>query len=274
MIFGVCKVKKFKIGFIGTGNIATAIFNGITSSGYIKPDCITVFDTNIAKTDYFVKSGAVTASSASALCEESEYVFLTVKPQIYESVLLGIKKYSSNVCFIDVAAGITINKVKDYLGFNAPVIRVMPNTPISVGFGSSALVKEQPVTDEQFEFIKGCFESCGVTAVVTEEQINTVIAISGSSPAYIMRFVEVLTEYARKKGLNKEDALALITQTFAGCAKLINESNVDVSILISNVTSPNGTTEAGLKSLDKNSFDDIIFECLDATVKRAEELSK
>ncbi len=266
-------MKKYKIGFIGTGNIAAAIFNGITFSGYIKPQNIIVFDTNYDKTTHFLDKGASCASNVQELCLLSEYVFLTVKPQIYESVLTAIKEYSADVCFVDVAAGISISKVKDYLGFDAPIIRVMPNTPISVGMGSSALVKQKPVTDEQFEFIKGCFDSCGVTAVVLEEQINTVIAISGSSPAYIMRFAKLLIDYAIKNGFSERDATALVTQTLAGCATLINESTDNVSTLIANVTSPNGTTQAGLQLLDANSFDKIVSDCLDATVNRAEELS-
>ena len=270
----VFDVKKFKIGFIGTGNIATAIYNGITTSGYITPDKITVFDTSIDKTCYFKNNGSFVANDAKQLCLDAEYVFLTVKPQIYNVVLESIKDAANDVCFIDVAAGISINKVKELLGFNAPVIRVMPNTPISVGLGSSALVKVDPVTDAQFEFIKGCFDSCGVTAVVSEEQINTVIAVSGSSPAYIMRFAKLLADFAKDNGLNEQDAIKLVTQTLSGCAKLINESNVDISTLISNVTSPNGTTEAGLKSLDSASFDNVVYDCLNKTVKRAEELSK
>lgn len=266
-------MKKYKIGFIGTDNIATAIYNGITGSGYITPGRIMVYDTSEDKTLYFSESGSAVALTAEELCLCCEYVFLTVKPQIYSVVLESIKDCSQDVCFVDVAAGISINKVKELLGFNAPVVRVMPNTPISVGLGASALVKEQPVTDEQFSFIKGCFDSCGVTAVVNEEQINTVIAVSGSSPAYIMRLVKVITDFAKNSGFDEADAIKLATQTLAGCAKLINESSVDINTLISNVTSPNGTTAAGLKSLDNASFDNVVTDCLKATVKRAEELS-
>ena len=114
----------------------------------------------------------------------------------------------------------------------------------------------------------------GITATVNEDDINTVIAASGSSPAYIMRFANTLIEYAASKGITADDSKKLVVQTLAGCAKLMSESDKSISQLIADVTSPNGTTAAGLKSLDDNSFNDIVIKCLDETVKRAEELSK
>ena len=267
-------MKAYKIGFIGTGNIATAIIKGILIAGYIKPEQVIVFDTDVDKANAIKQLGCSVAKSASELTGICEYVFLTVKPQIYPVVLEEIKALGKNTCFIDVAAGISVNAVKKMLGYDAPVIRVMPNTPLLVGVGSTALVKQEPVTDEQFNYIKGCFDSCGITAVVDEENINTVIAVSGSSPAYIMKFANTIIDYAISGGLSPEDAKRLVIQTFAGCAKLIDKSDASINQLIANVTSPNGTTAAGLRSLDENMFESIIIESLDATVKRAEELSK
>ena len=266
-------MKYYKVGFIGTGNIATAIYNGITSSGYIKYEDIMVFDADESKFCTFADKGSAIAINACELTEKCEFVFLTVKPQINNSVLTEIKSCASNTCFIDVAAGISILTVKKLLGFDAPVIRVMPNTPLMVGVGATALVKTSPVSDEQFIFIKGCFDSCGITVVVDESDINTVIAASGSSPAYIMKFSKILIDYAINSGLSPSDARNLVIQTLAGCAKLVSESNEDISKLISNVTSPNGTTAAGISALDENGFEECVITCLKATVKRAEELS-
>lgn len=266
-------MKLYKVGFIGTGNIANAIINGIISSGYIKPDNILLFDVDVVKINSLKSLGCDVATDTVELAQKCEYVFLTVKPQIYSSVLSEIKNSAHNTCFIDVAAGVSIGAVKSYLGFDAPVIRVMPNTPLMVGAGATALVKQNPVTDEQFSFIKGCFDSCGVTAVVEEKDINTVIAASGSSPAYIMRFANAIIDFAVSNGLNSDDAKLLVVQTLEGCAKLITNSDISISNLIANVTSPNGTTAAGLKSLDISAFEEVISKCLAETVKRAEELS-
>lgn len=264
----------YKIGFIGAGNIATAIFGGIISSGYIKPENVYVFDTAVDKSEEFISKGAHPTLSASELTEICDFVFLTVKPQIYSDVLSSIKEKAKDTCFVDVAAGISIAYIKDTLGFDAPVIRVMPNTPLMYGLGSSALVKQAPVTDEQFDFVRGCFDSCGVTCVVDEEMINTVIAVSGSAPAYVMKLAKAFIDYAVANGLCADDAEKLVLQVFTGCAKMVSSSEKSIGELIAMVTSPKGTTEAGLASLTANSFDNVIFECLDATVKRAEELSR
>ena len=264
-----------KIGFIGAGNIAGAIFNGITSSGYIKPQNIYVFDVDSQKATTFSEKGATVVSDLKDISVNCNFIFLTVKPQIYEQVLLDLKnKVPKDVCFIDVAAGISINFVKSVLGYDAPVVRVMPNTPLMYGNGATALVKCEPVTDEQFLFVKGCFDSSGVTCVVDEEYINTVIAISGSAPAYVMRFAKSLINFGIQNGLSKEDSEKLVLQTLIGSAKMINDSDLSVTDLIRMVTSPNGTTERGLFSLDENNFDSILEECLTETVNRAKELSR
>ena len=263
-----------KVGFIGAGNIATAIINGAINSGYIIPEQIHIYDLDSQKLDNLSKLGINVCETEVELTKLCDFVFLTIKPQVYETVLNAIAKYSENTCFIDVAAGISINYVKSILGNNTPVVRVMPNTPLMYGSGASALVKADPVTDEQFNFVKGFFESCGVVATVDESLIDTVIAISGSAPAYIMRFANQLITYGADNGLSKGDACNLVLQTLVGCAKMINSSDKEISELIRMVTSPNGTTQAGLESLDKTNFDLSVRECLDATVNRAKELSK
>lgn len=268
-------MKKFKVGFIGAGNIASAIFFGIIDSGYIKPENICVFDTNSDKIDYFVSNGAVALNDAVSVADKCEFVFLTIKPQIYEIVLKEISSINTNnTCFVDVAAGISIDFVKRFLGDDTPVVRVMPNTPLMYGVGASALVKVSPVTDAQFEFVKGCFDSCGVTVVVEEQHINTVTAISGSAPAYVMRVMKDFIDFAVQNGMDFDDAKTLVLQVFAGSSKMVNCDDRKIDDLIKAVTSPNGTTEAGLKSLDTDCFDDLVYRCLDATTKRADELSK
>ena len=267
-------MTEYKIGFIGAGNIATAIFSGIVTSGYIKPQNVYCFDPDENKTSIWAEKGAKPCASAEELVLTCDFVFLTVKPQIYSSVLTTIKNVAQNTCFVDVAAGISISYVKQTLGFDAPVVRVMPNTPLMYGMGSSALVKCEPVTDEQFSFVKGCFASCGETAVVDEDCINTVIAVSGSAPAYIMRFAKLFIDYAVVNGIDKQSAENLVLQVFAGSSEMIKRSELSVSQLIDMVTSPNGTTAAGLASLNESDFDGSVKRCFEATIKRAEELSK
>ncbi len=263
-----------KIGFIGCGNIASAIIGGGLAAGYIKYNNLFLFDTNCAKTKAFCSEGATLCKSAKELVSLCDYVFLTVKPQIYDIVLSEIAPFSKDTCFVSVAAGITIDYVKKLLGYDAPVIRVMPNTPLLVGEGASALVLREPVSSEQFDFVSELFSCSGQCVSVDEKLINTVTAISGSAPAFILRFAKVLIEFGVKNGMSYEDSATLVLATVYGSGELAFCSEESIDTLIKNVTSPNGTTYAGLCSMDKTGFDSSLNECLEATLKRAEELTK
>ena len=267
-------MKNNRIGFIGAGNIASAIIYGILKSDYIIPKNIYVFDVDEAKKKSFSGLGVNTVSSSKELVETVDYVFLTVKPQVYPIVLEEIKDVASDKCFIDVAAGITTRFVKNFLSKTSSVIRVMPNTPLMVGCGSTALVNDENVTDAQFDYISKIFASSGITVTVDEQHINTVTAISGSSPAFILQFAKCLIEFGTSQGMNEADVKKLVLNTIEGSAKLALNSENAISTLIENVTSPGGTTAAGREVLDSGSFDTLIKKCLDRTVKRAEELTK
>lgn len=267
-------MKMNKVGFIGAGNIASAIINGAFNSGYIMPEQIYLYDLDESKLSCFAEKGVNLCSSEIELTKVCDFVFLTIKPQIYESVLTKIAPYSNDTCFVDVAAGVSIDYVKSILGSDTHVVRVMPNTPLMYGKGASALVKVLPVSDCEFNFVKGFFESCGVVSIVDEKLIDTVIAISGSAPAYMMRFLNQFINFGVENGMNSDEATKLVLQTVVGCAKMIDTSDKDISELIKMVTSPNGTTQAGLEMLDSENFDLSLKKCFDATVKRAKELSK
>lgn len=263
-----------KIGFIGCGNIASAIIGGALTAGYIKHDNLYLFDTDLNKTKSFTDRGATHCSSSAELVSVCDYVFLTVKPQVYDLVLSEIAPFSEGTCFISVAAGITVDYVKKYLGENVSVIRVMPNTPLMVGKGAVAICYYPPVSEEDFSFVKALFSCSGVAVSVSEELINTVTAISGSAPAYILRFAKNLIDFAVANGMEEKDAKTLILATVSGSAKLAFSSEESIEKLIENVTSPNGTTYAGLCSMDSTGFDESLTASLEATKKRAEELTK
>ncbi len=263
-----------KIGFIGCGNIASAIIGGATDSGYIKFENLFLFDTDASKTEPFCREGATLCSSAKELVILCDFVFLTVKPQIYDVVLSEISGLSTSTCFVSVAAGISIDYVKKYLGVDTSVIRAMPNTPLVCREGATALVHTSPVTNEDFLFVKELFLCSGVCVEVDEKLINTVTAISGSAPAYVLRFAKGLINFGVENGLSSEDSARLVLATIYGSAKMAFNSEESIDKLIMNVTSPNGTTYAGLCSMDETGFDDSLKACLKATCNRAEELTK
>lgn len=265
-------METVRFGFIGVGNIAHAIVKGILSAGYIKPNRISLYDVSPEKTQGLVSEGEVCASAA-ALTRSCKYVFLTVKPQIYPAVLKEIRQaVTADTCLVTVAAGRTIDWVKEQIGFDCKVIRVMPNTPLMVGCGASALVHAAPVTDREFAVVKGCFSSCGVTCTVEEEAMDTVTAVSGSSPAFIFRFAQDLIDTAAARGLSRADAQRLVSGTLLGSARMILESGRTVEELIRMVTSPNGTTEAGLRAMDEAGFDRAVEQAVEAAERRSVEL--
>lgn len=265
-------METVRFGFIGVGNIAHAIVKGMLSADYIKPDCISLYDVSPEKTQGLVPEADICASAA-ALTKSCKYVFLTVKPQIYPAVLEEIRSaVTAETCLVTVAAGRTIDWVKKQVGFDCKVIRVMPNTPLMVGCGASALVHVSPVTDAEFEMVKGCFSSCGVACTVEEKDMDTVTAVSGSSPAFIFRFAEDLIKTAVAHGLSRSDAQRLVSGTLLGSARMILESGRSVEELIRMVTSPNGTTEAGLKAMDESEFDRAVERAVEAAERRSIEL--
>lgn len=264
-----------KIGFIGIGNIANAIIKGSLSAGIIRPQNLVVYDIDSDKLSGFVSLGAVSAVSPKELAEESDVLFLTVKPQIVMSVLEDIKPcVSDNTLIISPVAGVKIEKINTALGGNKKIIRVMPNTPLMYSAGATAIAAGQGVNDEEKAFCEKIFASSGVTATLTEEQIDAVTGISGSSPAFFMRFAREIINEGILQGVDSNTAQKLVLGTMLGTAKMALESELSLNELIKAVASPGGTTEAGLKTMDSLDFDSSVSKTISAAVNRSKELSK
>ena len=268
-------MKEPKIGFIGVGNIASAIIGGVTHSGYIKHDNVFVYDTNSDKTQSIAYTGVNVCENAVSLVRMCDYIFLTIKPQIYEIVLKEIaRSVSSGKCLVDVGAGISIEYVKSVIGKDCKVIRAMPNTPLLYGEGATALVKQAPVSDKEFDFIKGAFDSCGKTFIVNECDMDAVTAVSGSSPAFVFRFAANLIKSAVDAGMDPSVAKELVATAIKGSAIMAAQSPLGLNELIKMVASPNGTTEAGLNSMNESGFDNSVYLAAEAARKRSIELKK
>ncbi len=263
------------VGFIGAGNIATAIIGGAIQSGYITPKNIYIYDVDVKKCENLSIYGVNVSDCVQNLLDSCSYVFLTVKPQIYEQVLQEIKPcVKQDTVFISVGAGITISYVKKQLGYDAKVIRVMPNTPLLYGNGATALVHTAPVAKAEFDFICSIFSSGGTTCIVDEGLINVVTGVTGSSPAFIFRFAKALIDSGVQAGMAEQDARAMVIKTLLGSAVMLQQSDMTADALIQMVASPNGTTVAGLQALDSAEFDKAVHSAVFAAIKRAEELQK
>ena len=266
---------EYTIGFIGTGNMAGAIINGIVASHMISPSQIALYDINKEKLESYRSQGFAVCKSIEALVSQCKNVVLSIKPQNFTDVLAQIRPaVNKETVFISIAAGISAQFIKENLGYDVKLVRVMPNTPLLLGCGSSAISKIDPVTEEEFSFVKKIFACAGQVETIDSEKMNEVIPLNGSSPAYIYLFAKVFVDRAVSLGFDADTANRLFCNTLIGSAKMMLESGKTHQELIDMVTSPGGTTFAGLKALEENNFNKALIQCFDDTIKRAYELGQ
>lgn len=263
-----------KIGFIGaSGNMASAIISGILKSGYESEKNLNLFDISTDKLKSY--KDAVLCESAADVVKMSDYIFLAVKPQILFSVISEIKnEITDKKVLVSIAAGISIDSIKQAVGFDCKVVRVMPNTPLMLSEGASGVAFLPPVEKSEFEYVLGAFKTAGIAVAVDEDKINAVTAVSGSGPAYVFKFAKAVVDGAAELGLDEDVASALMFQTLIGAATMLKDSGKTPQELIDMVTSPKGTTLAALESFDADNFDEIVKKAVKACHDRAVELGK
>jgi pyrroline-5-carboxylate reductase len=267
------------IGFIGGGRMGEALIQGILQSGIITADRIYVAepDTNrrqhLADT-YHVK--VYDSDNNSMVCNECKTIILAVKPQIMAAVLQSLRKnIDASHLLISIAAGIQLSGMATILNDSGcRLLRVMPNTPALVLEAASALSAGPRATPEDMDIAVTIFNSIGKTVVLDEKYLDAVTGLSGSGPAYVFTFLEALIDAGLKVGLNRSDAETLVMQTVLGSVKLAMNSNEHPAQLRAMVTSPGGTTIAGLHELEAAGFNGIIMDAVEAATERSKELGK
>ncbi|WP_019678810.1 pyrroline-5-carboxylate reductase [Ruminococcus flavefaciens] len=263
------------IGFIGAGNMGTAIMKGISTSSLGKDVKLSAFDPSTEKVKALEEYGVTPCSSEKEIMDNSKYVFLAVKPQIIEGVLEAISAYTTkDTVIISIAAGIGDEFIAKKTIPDAKVILVMPNTPLLLGEGASALSRNDKVSDEEFDVVLNIFRICGKAAVIPKDKMKEIIAINGSSPAFIYLFAKGFIDYAASVGIDSKAAEELFTQSLIGSAKMITDSGNTIDDLIKMVSSPGGTTLAGLDRLYEGNLTGVVKNCCESCTKRAYELSK
>ena len=256
--------------FIGAGNMAYAIIGGMGDRA-----CITVYDKIRSQYDKFCGKVAIAESIADAV-RTADYIVLSVKPQNFREVLEEIKDSGVSLdgkTFISIAAGVKISSVCAGLGREVPVIRTMPNTPLLIGKGVTALSRNGAVCDEAFDEITGVFSSLGKTVMLPESSMNAVIAATSSAPAYIYYFIDCMYKEAQAQGLDGKEMLEAICETVKGSADMVISSGKDPEELVKMVTSPNGTTERAMKVFYDDGLKDTVVRAMKACTARAEQLS-
>ena len=264
--------SNVKLGVIGCGKMATAILTGVCNNKFLKPDNIFVYDINeVASKNLASAFGFNFLNSIDDMLLKCDVLLLAVKPYTVDDVMKIIKKNYRNNLIMSILAGVKIEKYKSYIE-DIKIVRIMPNTPALVNEGMSAVCVSDCVSDYDIEFAFNFMKNCGKVIKTTEDKIDIITALSGSGPAFYFKIIKDFASAAYKLGLNFDEAMLLSTQTALGSAKMLIENNFDYSTLIKNVTTPGGCTEVGNKILDNSVIEDIIFDTIDKTTKKAIEL--
>ncbi|MDZ7697832.1 MAG: pyrroline-5-carboxylate reductase [Deltaproteobacteria bacterium] len=268
--------KKQKLGFIGAGNMATALIKGLIESKTYAPENLLAADCSEAAIKKISGDFGVECTPFNSdIVTESDVVVLSVKPQVIREVIENIKGgLRDNHLVISIAAGIPLKMIQDIIKKDIPLIRVMPNTPALVLHGVSALAAGPSATSAHMETAKEIFGAVGDTVEVTEEMMDAVTAVSGSGPGYVFYMMECMVDAAVAVGLEREVATRLVTQTFLGAGHLAKTSTYTLSELREKVTSPGGTTQAGLEVMNRKGLKAVIEQAVDAACRRSVELGK
>lgn len=267
-----------KVAFIGAGSMAEAMMAGFFHNEMIEPHHTIISNRSSDERLAFLqdKYGVVTTRDPQELLAHADFVFLTMKPKDAVSGLSPLIPYlHERHILVSVMAGVSTASIVDVIGKKIPVIRVMPNTSAAVGKSATGMAKGAYATSQHLDAVKELFQTIGTVAVVDdEEQLHAVTGLAGSGPAYIYYLVEAMEKAASEIGLNREDAKELILQTLIGSAQMLKNSPKAPETLRKEVTSPGGTTEAGLKELQKHQCQEAFIQCIKVATNRSKELGE
>lgn len=269
-----------RIAFIGGGNIGEALISGLVGGdgSADKPDVV-VFDPSAKRLDFLrEKYGITGADDTATAASEANFVVIAVKPHIVPSVLEDISSTLDNndteTVVVSVAAGVSLATMEAGLAAGVPAVRVMPNTPMLVGKGMSAVAGGRFTSEEQVESVKDLFATVGQSVAVAEKDIDAVTAVSGSGPAYIFMVAEAMTDAGVQLGLTRPVAQQLAIATVEGAATMMAQGDKNPVDLRANVTSPGGTTAAATRGLEENGLRTAFFRAMQACVDRSVELGR
>lgn len=264
------------IGFIGGGNMASAIIGGIIGSGLADKDHVIAADKFPVAVDRLKDTFGIQASTENIeISSNADILFLAVKPNMFVSVIPEIKEYiKKDALIISIAAGQTIAKIETLFGKEIKLVRVMPNTPALVGASMSALSPNKNVSEEELALAQQIFNSFGQCEVVSESLMDAVVGVSGSSPAYVYMFIEAMADAAVADGMPRAQAYKFAAQSVLGAAKMVLETGKHPGELKDAVCSPGGTTIEAVAELEKNGFRDCVISAQRACVQKSKEMSK
>lgn len=265
-----------RLGFIGAGKMATALAQGWIAAGLIRKEDCTASDLNLDARQAFQKAtGIATGDDNRKVVTSSSLLVLAIKPQNMTDVLRELTPaLTPNHLVVSIAAGVTLQKLSRGLGDSSRIIRVMPNTPALVQACAAAYTANKHATAEDVALIDQLLNAVGKAMPVEEKLLDAVTGLSGSGPAYVFTIIEALSDGGVLMGLPRNVATKLAAQTVFGAAKMALETGTHLAVLKEQVTSPGGTTIAGLQAMEQGGLRAALMEAVAAATKRANELGK
>ncbi len=255
--------------------MAEALLRGVISANLVGHNAVVVSDPQFSRRQFFTRELGVTTEPDNNIPAHCPRIILAVKPQIMAEVLDGIAgAVNPDATIISIAAGIRSQFISDHLGGKGRIVRVMPNTPMLVGTGVSAVAAGPGADDADLAWAEKLFAACGKTVRVAEELIDAVIAVSGSGPAYFFYLIEAMVAAGVAEGLDRDMASALAIQTCRGAGELLTRTGDPPEVLRARVTSPGGTTQAAVESMDSAGVKDALIAAFRTAAERSRELGK
>ncbi|UTL71193.1 pyrroline-5-carboxylate reductase [Bacillus halotolerans] len=265
-----------KIGFVGAGSMAEAMINGFLQSGITKPENIYITNRSNEERLNELKEmyGVRPCRDKSEFFTQTDIVVLAFKPKDAAESIDSIRSYMKDQLVISVLAGLTIETIQHYFGRKLAVIRVMPNTSAAIRKSATGFSVSAEASQDDITAATALLETIGDATLVEEQHLDAVTALAGSGPAYLYRYIEAMEKAAQKVGLEEETAKKLILQTMAGATDMLRQSGKQPAQLRREITSPGGTTEAGLRALTEARFEEAIIHCIEETAKRSAEIKE
>ena len=263
-----------KLGFIGAGNMGSAIIKGILNRKCLTADALYVSRKHPEKSDELARQGVHIMPDNTSLVRAVDCVVLAVKPVYVPEVLDEVREALGGKFVISIVAGWTFDMLSEALPETARFVRVMPNTPLAVGEGMTLLSSRYTCTPEEFEFAKTIFTAAGRIAVVEDRVFTPANGISGCGPAFVYAFIEAMADGGVRYGVPRALAYELAAQTLIGAAKMVQETGEHPGALKDAVCSPGGTTIEGMFALEQGGMRAAVMDAVGATVEKTLHLSK
>ncbi|AMA71918.1 MULTISPECIES: pyrroline-5-carboxylate reductase [Aneurinibacillus] len=269
-------LKDKTICFLGAGSMAEAMISGLVNKNLLPSKQICALNrSNSTRIRELATRYGISILRKEEAIRTADIIILAVKPKDIDAAIAEIQSFTRpKQLFISVLAGISTDYISHLLGHQAPVIRTMPNTSAAVGLSATAIASGAFATEKDMELAMQIFQAIGIVETVKEKDLHAVTGLSGSGPAYVYYLVEAMEAAGREIGLAPEVARRLILQTIIGAAHMLRDRQEEPALLRKQVTSPNGTTAAGIAVLEERGFQEAMLACIKRAAERSAEMGK